>query len=412
MSTPPTTTINRNRLFLASCMALIVTSMTFAIRARLESVFGPEGIGLTLEQIGWAFTPAFWGFTLAMIFGGPLLDKIGMQRMVWVAFFTHAVGIVGTLFAYDQVSLFVATLAVGIGNGLVEAVCNPLVASMYSHNKTTMLNRFHVWFPGGIVIGSLVGYFVMDIAGLSWHLMVATLFVPLLAYGFLFVGQRFPRTERVEMGVSYGGMWRAVGTPLFLIIAFCMLLTASAELGTNQRVETILADTGVSGLLVLALVSGVMALGRLFAGPVIHRLSTPGVLLASAVVSCGGLLLLSVASGGTIFLAALVYAVGITFFWPTMLGFVAEYVPESGALGLSIMGGLGMLTITFVLPQIGSLLDEGATGGEVLRYMAILPAVLIVLFAGIYLYMRNGGRLGHPSKQEELRVEKTATSTR
>jgi MFS family permease len=381
-------------------MALIVTAMTFAIRARLELVFGPEGVGLTLAQVGWAFTPAFWGFTLAMMFGGPLIDKIGMKSMVWLAFITHAIGIVGTLFAYDQVSLFSATLAVGIGNGLVEAVCNPLVASMYAKNKTTMLNRFHVWFPGGIVIGSLVGYFVMDQMGLNWEVMVATLFVPLIAYGILFAGQQFPRTERVEMGVSYGGMWGAVATPLFLIIAFCMLLTASTELGTNQRVETLLSDAGVSGLLVLALVSGIMALGRSFAGPVIHRLSTTGVLLASAIISCIGLLFLSAATGATIYLAAVVYAIGITFFWPTMLGFVAEYIPESGALGLSIMGGLGMLTITLVLPQIGNIMDDGATGSEVLRYMAILPGILVILFSGLYFYMKN--RHGKANEEEVL----------
>ena len=409
-TSPP---IHRNRLFLASCMALIVTAMTFAIRARLEAVFGPEGdYGLTLEQIGWAFGPAFYGFTLAMVIGGPLIDSLGMKRIIWLAFITHAVGIVATMMARDQTSLFLATLAVGIGNGLVEAACNPLVASMYTHNKTTMLNRFHVWFPGGIVIGSLVGYFVMDVAGLSWQLMVAFLFIPLLAYGALFIGQRFPETERVSMGVSYGGMWKAIVAPLFLFIAFCMLLTSATELGTNQRIGSLLGASGAAPLLVLALTNGIMAVGRAFAGPVAHRLSTTGMLLFSAVFSGLGLLLLSAVSGGAIYLAAIVFGIGITFFWPTMLGFVAEKIPQSGALGLSIMGGLGMFSVSIVLPIMGGLMDDNTPGAEVLRLTAILPAILTVLFAGLYFYLKRNGRLGNLTPTQEAQVEQTATSTR
>ncbi|HMQ91322.1 MAG TPA: MFS transporter [Flavilitoribacter sp.] len=381
--------INRNRLFLASCMALVVTAMTFAIRARLETVFGPDGKGLSLEQIGFAFTPAFWGFTLAMIIGGPLVDSLGMKRIMWVAFIMHAVGIVATLMASDQTSLFLATLAVGIGNGMVEAACNPLVASMYPNQKVKMLNRFHVWFPGGIVIGSVVGYLVMDVMNLSWQVMVGTLFLPLIIYGFMFLGQAFPKTERVVMGVSYGRMWASIASPLFLFMAFSMLLTAATELGTNQRIESLLKDTGVAALLVLAFINGIMALGRAFAGQVAHRLSTAGMLLFSAVFSFLGLMLLSTTSGAMTFVSALIFAVGITFFWPTMLSFVAENIPESGALGLSVMGGLGMLSTAIVLPIIGKMMDEHTTGSQVLQTMAILPGILILLFTGLNFYMRR-----------------------
>ncbi|GAL66118.1 hypothetical protein-signal peptide and transmembrane prediction [Jejuia pallidilutea] len=163
--------INKNRLFIASCLALITTAMTFAIRARLETVFGPEGIGLTLEQIGYAFAPAFFGFTIAMIIGGPLVDLLGIKKITWMAFLTHAVGIVLTLLADSMTSLFIATLFIGIGNGFVEAALNPMVASMYPEQKTKMLNRFHVWFPGGIVIGAILGWLIMDVLGLSWQVM-------------------------------------------------------------------------------------------------------------------------------------------------------------------------------------------------------------------------------------------------
>jgi MFS family permease len=381
-------TINKTRLFNASCIALIATAMTFAIRARLETVFGPDGVGLTLEQIGYAFTPAFWGFTLAMIIGGPLVDALGMRKITWVAFITHALGIVLTLFATNLASLFVATLFIGIGNGMVEAACNPLVASMFPKQKTKMLNRFHVWFPGGIVIGSVVGWLIMDVLGMSWQIMVGTLFIPLIIYGIMFFKQKFPETERVEMGVSNADMWKSVVTPLFLFIAFCMLLTAATELGTNQRIESLLKASGTVPLLVLAFINGIMAIGRAFAGPVAHRLSISGMLLFSAIFSFLGLWMFTQLSGGMTFVAAAVFAIGITFFWPTMLSFVAEYIPQSGALGLSLMGGLGMLSVSIVLPIMGKVLDD-ATGVDALKIMSILPAILILLFGGLYFYMKR-----------------------
>ena len=389
-----TTTTNitpaeRSKLFLAACVALIVTSMTFAIRARLETVFGPEGVGLSLSDIGYAFLPAFWGFTLAMMIGGPLVDSLGMKRITHFAFFAHLVGIVGTLLASDLYTLFAATLFIGIGNGFVEAALNPLIAAMYPDQKTKMLNRFHVWFPGGIVIGSVVGYLVMDVMGMSWQVMVATLFVPLAIYGILFLGKTFPTTERVAMGVSNSKMWGTLATPLFLFIGFCMLLTAATELGTTQRIESLLGESaGVAALLVLAFINGLMAIGRLFAGGLAHRISITGMLLFSAIFSCLGLYLLTVMTGPMTFVAAFVFAVGVTFFWPTMLSFVAEYLPESGALGLSVMGGLGMLSAGLFLPIIGGWL-ENSTGTEALGYMAILPAILIVLFGGLYVYMKR-----------------------
>ncbi|GMN10232.1 hypothetical protein MTsPCn9_13530 [Croceitalea sp. MTPC9] len=380
--------INKNRLFVASCVALLVTSMTFAIRARLETVFGPEGVGLTLEQIGWAFTPAFWGFTIAMIVGGPLVDSLGIKKITWIAFITHAIGIVWTILAKDQTSLFTATLFVGIGNGMVEAALNPMIASMYTENKTKMLNRFHVWFPGGIVVGSLIGWLVMDVMGLGWQVMVGVLFIPLIIYGFMFLGQNFPVTERVQMGISNNKMIASLGKPLFIFMVLCMFLTAASELGTTQRIESLLKESVAVPLLVLAFINGIMALGRAFAGKVIHKLQPAGMLLFSAIFTFIGLWLLTITSGAMTFAAAAVFAVGVTFFWPTMLGFVAEYLPQTGALGLSIMGGAGMLSVSVVLPIMGNLMDN-ASPIEALRTMSILPAILIVAFIGLYLYMKK-----------------------
>lgn len=381
--------INKNRLFLASCLALITTAMTFAIRVRLETVFGPEGIGLSLEDLGYAFAPAFFGFTIAMIIGGPLVDLWGIKKIVWIAFITHAIGIVLTLTANSMSSLFIATLFVGIGNGMVEAALNPMVASMYSDQKTKMLNRFHVWFPGGIVIGALVGWLIMDVMGLSWQVMVVTLFIPLIAYGVMFFGQKIPVTERVQLGISNKKMFSSISNPLFLFMVACMFLTAASELGTTQRIESLLKESVASPLLVLAFINGIMALGRLSAGKVVHKLKPSGMLLYSAIFTFIGLWLLTITSGGMIFVAAAVFAVGVTFFWPTMLGFVAEYLPQTGALGLSIMGGAGMFSVSIVLPVMGRLMDGASGPGEALRTMSILPAILIVAFLGLNIYMKK-----------------------
>jgi len=380
--------INERRLFVASCIALVLTAMTFAIRARLETVFGPAGVGLTLEHIGYAFMPAFWGFTLAMIVGGPIVDYLGIKKGMWIAFALHATGIVATLIATDLTSLFLATVFMGLGNGMVEAVCNPLVASMYPQQKTKMLNRFHLWWPAGIVIGSILGYLLMDIAGLSWQILVATLFIPLVIYGNLFRGQPFPLTERVEMGVSTADALKSLITPLYLFIGACMMMSAATELVTTQRMESLLAATGVNALLVLAFINGIMIVGRAFAGPIQAKTSTVGMLWFSAIFSFIGMQLLVGASGSFVFVAAAIFALGITFFWPTTLAFVSENLPQSGAFGLSIMGGLGTLSVSVIMPIMGRVLDT-AVGTEAIRTLSILPAILIVLYGGLFFLRRS-----------------------
>ncbi len=353
MSTSP----NASRLFNASCLALIVTAMSFAIRGAAMSSWTEE-FGLTNEQVGWINGTAFWGFTLAMVFGGPLCDAIGMRRIIGLAFVGHLAGILLTIFAWDYWSLFGGTLLFGIANGSVEAACNPLIAALYPNNKTTKLNQFHVWFPGGIVIGGLVGY-LMGKLGLGWQAQFATMLLPLAAYAVLFVGQSMPKTERVEMGVSTGDMFAACLHPVFLLLVVCMLLAAATELGPNQWIPNILENAGVSGLLVLVWITGLMAVGRQFAGPFVHRLQPLGMLLGSAILSAAGLFLMSQTSGPMLFASATVFAFGVCFFWPTMLGYTNERFPKTGALGLAVMGGAGMLSASYVLPVIGRWYDDG-----------------------------------------------------
>lgn len=176
---------------------------------------------------------------------------------------------------------------------------------------------------------------------------------------------------------------------LLPFMVFCMFLTASSELGTNQWINALLEKSGINPMIILVVITGLMAVGRFYAGPLVHRLNPTGVLLGSAIISMLGLYALSVSEGALFTMAsAIVFAIGVCYFWPTMIGFVAEYVPNSGALGLSIMGGAGMVATSLVLPIMGESID---TAGPqlTLRYMTLLPAVLVVLFIGLYFYMRN-----------------------
>src|SRR5580692_4493439 len=186
--------MNANRLFLASRIALVVTAMSFAIRGGAAGAWASQ-FSLTHEQVGWVNGAAFWGFTLAMAFGGPLCDALGLGRIVALAFVGHIAGILLTIFAWNYVSLYAGTLIFGIANGSVEAACNPLIATVYAAEKTKYLNRFHVWFPGGIMIGGVVSFFLAK-AGLGWKPQFATMLIPLAIYGVMFIGQAFPKTDR------------------------------------------------------------------------------------------------------------------------------------------------------------------------------------------------------------------------
>jgi MFS family permease len=389
--------IKKTLLFNASCTALVVTALTFSTRAGMIEPWRAEFV-LTAAQVGWIVGTAFWGFTLAMIFGGPLVDVIGMKKIIYVAFTAHVLGIVLTIAATGFWMLFISTLLIGIANGSVEAAANPLVTAMYPDQKTKKLNQFHVWFPGGIVIGGLL-VFGLEALGYGWRIQMGAMLIPTLVYFFMFLGVKFPQTERVTSGFSYKEMLKACVSPLFLFMAACMLLTAATELGSNQwmtaLLENVMEKEGINSILLLVWISGIMAVGRSVAGPIIHRLRPTGVLLGSAIFSGVGLYLLSISTGYLSFGAAAVFAMGITYFWPTMLGFVNENIPKSGALGLAIMGGIGFLGGAIAQPLLGKIYDlkyaalgdSLAAGSSTLRSVIVLTAVLTVAF--IYLNIRQ-----------------------
>lgn len=399
--------INKNRLFTASCMALTVTSMTFAIRAGILGQLGTD-FGLTDTQLGFVNSMAFLGFPLATIFGGLVYNTFGPRKLMMIAFVSHMLGLLLTIFAGDFWTLLLSTFFVGFANGSVEAACNPMIADMYAGNQTAKLNRFHVWFPGGIVIGSLVSKFMTDFS-MGWQLQIAVMLIPTLLYGYLFFGQVFPKSENIESNTSTN--IKGLLSPLFLFMVICMTLTATTELGTQQWVERILGSTGASPMLILAMVTGLMAIGRFFAGPVVHKLNPAGVLWGSSIVAALAIYLMSSATGGMVYVSAILFAVGVMYFWPTMIGFIGEYVPKTGALGMSLIGGAGMFATSIWQPVIGGWLDaereaalssgvsaeaaELAAGQATLANIAYFPIILVVLF-GILFFNRK--------KLEERRV--------
>jgi len=357
--TAETNRINQGRLFSGSCVALIATAVAFAV---VGDIMGPlkEYFVLTNAQVGWIGGAALWGFAVSIFVFGPLCDALGMQLLLQLAFLGHFIGVIVMIFANGFTMLFVGALTIALGNGIIEAACNPLVATIYPDRKTEMLNKFHVWFPGGIVIGGVAAY-LLRLAGVhSWQVRLAVILAPTLAYGVLFFGQRFPATERLQSGVSFGRMFgETLLRPLFLLLLFCMMMTASLELGPNRWIPAILTAGGIPGILVLVWISGLMAVLRFYAGPVVHKLSPTGILLASAAISGVGLMWLSYATVASMaFAAATVFAVGVCYFWPTMLGVVAERVPKGGALALALMGGTGMAVVGLITsPQMGRVAD-------------------------------------------------------
>lgn len=351
--------MNKNRLFVGSCFSLISTSVCFAVIGAVMGALKQQFV-LSNEQVGYIGGAALWGFTISIFALGPLVDFLGMKPLMRFAMLCHAVGTLIMIFATGYVMLFAGALILAMGNGTVEAVCNPLIATLYPDQKTKKLNQFHVWFPGGILIGGVTTY-LMDQAGFgNWQLKLGLILIPTVVYGILFTGQKFPKTERVQSGISFGGMIQgALMRPLFLVLLLCMCVTASLELGPNRWVPAVLEAGGMAGILVLAYINGLMAVLRFFSGPVVHKLSPTGILVCSAVLAGLGLYWLSFAENmGMAFASATLFAVGVCYFWPTMLGVVSERVPRSGALGLSLMGGIGMLMVGVVTaPQMGRLAD-------------------------------------------------------
>jgi MFS family permease len=394
---------NSNRLFYGSCFALITTAFSFSIRAGILPQLA-ESFDLNGQQLGFINSMWFLGFPISMILGGLFYHTIGPKRIMQFAFITHTLGIILTIFSGGYTGLLISTLLIGIGNGCTEAACNPMIADAYEGKQmNTLLNRFHMWFPGGIVLGSLVSL-LMTSLDLGWQAQIWIIMIPTLIYAYLFMGQTFPK-PRTEAVTSVGENLKAMISPIYLFILGCMALTAISEFGPQQWTSLILSSSGAHPMVILALITGLMAIGRYFGGDIVHKYDQTGVLLGSAILTAVGIFLFSTQTGGMVYVAAIFFALGVCYFWPNMIGFVAEKIPLSGALGMSIVGGMGMFSTSIFQAIIGGWIDsstaeqsakgltgtalELAAGQQTLTYMISFPLILIILFAILYFWQRN-----------------------
>ncbi len=393
---------NSKRLFYGSCFALITTAFSFSIRAGILPQLG-ESFDLSATQLGFINTMWFIGFPISMVLGGVFYGTIGPKRIMLIAFFAHTLGIVLTIFATGYTGLLISTLFIGIGNGCTEAACNPMIATAYSGKiMNTLLNRFHMWFPGGIFLGSLLSFGMTEM-GWGWEAQIWFIMIPTLIYAYLFYGQTFP--EPTGEIASLGSNVKAMMTPLFIFICACMTLTAISEFGPTQWAELVLAKSGAEPMVILAIISGLMAVGRYFGGNFVHKFDQTGVLLGSAIVASIGIFLLSTQTGAMAYVAAICFAMGVCYFWPNMIGFTAEKIPMSGAIGMSIVGAFGMFSTAIWQPIIGGWIDKSreqasstglagdalelAAGQATLSKMLMFPLILIGLFIVLLFWMKN-----------------------
>lgn len=419
---------NKSALFLLSVLALTTTGIGFAIRGSIAgdlqtTFFDAISRARSAEMVGAVLGVAFLGFAFTIAIGSALLDFLGMGLLLRLSSFCFMAGTLTVMFAGDLASgdavynvIWIGMLVTGIGQGLVETVINPLAATLYPDDKTHKLNVLHAWWPGGIIIGGLLGLLLGQMQ-LGWQAKLGLVLIPAAVYGVWSLALKFPPTERVASGVSNAGMFREIMRPFFLVWFLSMFLTAASELAPGQWVDLALTRTvGFQGIWLLIYVSGLMFVMRHFAGTLVHKLSSVGLLWFSCLLASAGLLLLSVADSPVSgLIAATVWGTGVCYMWPTMLAAASERFPRGGALLMGLMGTAGTMSIYFVLPAMGKIFDTAkieAAGGEAafnalsgdalnrvlaiasqtsFRYVAILPAILLLVFGAIWLYDRGKG---------------------
>jgi MFS family permease len=419
---------NKPRMFFLCVMALLTAGVSFSMRTSIAddlktTFFEPIDKLHSAEMLGSALGVAFLGFAFTIAIGSPLLDTIGMGRLLGGSGVCFFLGTLVVVFAgkiaqgkavYDVV--WAGMVLTGIGWGLVETVINPLTATLYPDEKTARLNLVHAYWPFGIIVGGLIGLGLGQL-NLNWQVKLSMVLIPATIVVVGCLTTKFPRTERVEAGISTAETFREMLKPAFLLWFFCMFLTAAAELAPGQWVDMALTRTvHFQGIWLLIYVSGLMYVMRHFAGPMAHKLSPVGLLWVSCLLASGGLMLLSVANSPvTGLLAATVWGTGVCYMWPTMLASAAERFPRGGALLIGLMGTAGTLSIYFVLPEMGKIFDSKAieaAGGEAafkalsgpalenvkaiasqasFQRVAILPAILLIVFGLVWLRDKQKG---------------------
>ena len=409
---------NASRLLWAGFMAILAAGVGFAIRGGIFDNWGKE-FGFTAAQLGAIGGAGFTGFCFGIIGGGVIVDKIGYGKLVVVALLCHILSAFVTFGATSPANaynmLFWGMFIFSFANGTLEAVANPLVATLFPNNRTHYLNILHASWPAGMVIGSVLGWILDDQMQLNWKIQLALYLIPTALYAIMFFGQHFPKSEAAAKGASIGQMFRdvgilgaavacfllakffadifkntgngdligyAIGGALLLVVAFITRFTlgsvvlfvllvthalvGAVELGTDGWIQNITGNlfTSSQGKYLFIWTSLIM-FGLRFCAHFIEKtlkLSPVGLLFVCAVIACIGL---NLASGmqtfGVALLALGIYAVGKTFFWPTMLAVIGDRFPRSGAVAMSISGGIGMLSAGLIGgPGLGYCKDKFA----------------------------------------------------
>jgi fucose permease len=360
---------NRSRLFFGICLALIPTGLSFALVSNILGQLKQEFI-LTNYQVGLIGGAALWGMAISLLVIGPMLEGFGLKNGARLAFAGHLAGITIMIAAVSRAGdpsafwiLMLGAAVLAAGNGMIEVTGNPMVAALYPEQKTVRLNWFHAFFPIGIVLGGIIGFLLANYGGGfgRWPWQLAVIYLPILVYGFAVLGQPFPKTENAEAGLPVAEMFRYTLThPLFLLMLAMMAITTSIELGPMRWVPAMLEAGGMHGILVLVWISGWMVVLRLLASHFVERLAPTGMVLMASVLTGTGLLGLSFASGlWSALIVATLFAWGVAFFFPTMVGLVSERMPKTGSLGIVLMAGVGLgMAGAAGVPVMGKIADR------------------------------------------------------
>jgi MFS family permease len=481
-------TAQNQRLFWGCFIALVATSFGFIARVLTAGQWGTE-FGLSETQVGEILGAGLWPFAISIVLFSLVIDQIGYKAAMWFGLICHTVSTVVILMAHDYSMMYLGTFLLALGSGTVEAYANPLVATIFTRDKTKWLNRLHGGWAGGLVFGGILAIAMGDI---YWKYKIAIILLPTAIYAVMLAAEHFPIHERVAAGVSYRDMlreagaigmliasamvvtqiaqifhfpqWltialiaavtvgyylvtRSLGRAMFILFLLIMIPLATTELGVDSWITAIMTGEmtriGINAGWVLIYTSAIMLVLRLFGGGLAHKLSPLGLLAICAAVAAIGLFTLSGATGAMILLAATLYGIGKSFFWPTTLAVVADQFPRGGALTMNTVAGVGMLAVGIIgAPFMGNLQDRNidqqlavsapalhaqvmeekssifgdyravnpaatasldatqqaqiaqvteASQKAALRTIALLPVLMMICYIGLFLYFRSRG---------------------
>lgn len=398
----------RKLLFWASFLSLAAVGVNFAFRIAKMGEYGVE-FDLTGQQIGNIIGSCFWPIAITMILFSLIVDKTGYRWPMFGAAALQIASGLGTYFATSYEMLLLSAISVGLGHGIVEAVINPACAAAYPKAKTKMLTILHASWPAGVVGGTLmvIGSDAVT-GGLDWRIHALWILIPAIIFGLMFIPAKFPVDERVAAGVPFKDMLKevgfmgmalagfmlfyqiggevlsgifgvfeikdqatwfytslaagviiggifgiavgSVGKPLFFLLCLLMIPVATAELSTDGWIKELMNPVlGEYAVWAIVFSAGVMFLLRMFAGGVLRFFNPPMLMATSGVLSAAGLYWLGTGAAGiAIFVAFLIYAIGQTYYWPCILGFVAERFPRGGALTLNLVSAMALLSLGIV----------------------------------------------------------------